>query len=97
MMHLREEMTQIEMIELFGDSRVTREALEPGSLRNMHAHDMTFVYGEGGESIQRTTLAGSAVIELAGSGRSARATNRGRVDGRQAGARRLERDQARGP
>ena len=67
MMHLREEMTQIEMIELFGDSRVTREALEPGSLRNMHAHDMTFVYGEGGESIQRTTLAGSAVIELAGS------------------------------
>ena len=66
--HLREEMTQIEMIELFGDSRVTREALEVGSLRNMYAHDMTLVYAEDGQSIQRTTLAGSGVIELAGSG-----------------------------
>ena len=64
--HLRE-MTQIEMIELFGDSRVTRETLEAGSLRNMHAHDMTLIYAEGGQSIQWATLAGRAVIELAGS------------------------------
>ena len=65
--HLREEMSQVEMIELYGDSRLTREGLEVGSLRDMRADDMTLEYAEDGQSIKRTTLAGSAVIELAGS------------------------------
>ena len=65
--HFREEMSQIEMIELYGDSRLTREGLEVGSLRDMRADDMTLEYAEDGQSIKRTTLVGSAVIELAGS------------------------------
>ena len=65
--HVRDEMTRLARVELFNNSRITREAEEAGSLRDMRAQDMTLEYAADGQSIERMTLTGGAVIELAGS------------------------------
>ena len=65
--HVRDEMTRLARVELFNNSRITREGEEAGSLRDMRARDMTLEYAADGQSIERMTLIGGAVIELAGS------------------------------
>ena len=65
--HVRDEMTRLARVELFNNSRITREGGEAGSLRDMRAQDMTLEYAADGQSIERMTLTGGAVIELAGS------------------------------
>ena len=65
--HVRDEMTRLARVELFNNSRITREAEEAGSLRDMRAQDITLEYAADGQSIERMTLTGGAVIELAGS------------------------------
>ena len=65
--HVRDEMTRLARVELFNNSRITREGEEAGSLRDMRAVDMTLEYAADGQSIERMTLTGGAVIELAGS------------------------------
>ena len=65
--HVRDEMTRLARVELFNNSRITREGGEAGSLRDMRARDMTLEYAADGQSIERMTLTGGAEIELAGS------------------------------
>ena len=65
--HVRDEMTRLARVELFNNSRITREGGEAGSLRDMRARNMTLEYAADGQSIERMTLTGGAVIELAGS------------------------------
>ena len=65
--HVRDEMTRLAKVELFDNSRITREGGETGSLQDMRARNMTLEYAADGQSIERMTLTGGAVIELAGS------------------------------
>ena len=65
--HVRDEMTRLARVELFNNSRITQEGGEAGSVRDMRAQDMTLEYAADGQSIERMTLTGGAVIELAGS------------------------------
>ena len=65
--HVRDAMTRLAKVELFDNSRITREGGETGSLRDMRARNMTLEYAVDGQSIERMTLTGGAVIELAGS------------------------------
>ena len=67
LVHLRKEMTQVEMIQLYGNSRLTRKGRESHSLSDMGADEMTIEYSESGKSLSQTTLSGSAVIRLTSS------------------------------
>ena len=71
--HVRDEMTRLARVELFNNSRITREGGEAGSLRDMRARNVTLEYAGDGQSIEQMTLTGGAVIELArSSGQRAR-------------------------
>ena len=56
----------LQMIELRGNSRVTKPAQQPGDLQAMSARDMNLQYAEDGSTLQRATLAFDAVVQLAG-------------------------------
>ena len=54
------------MLELRGNSRVTKPSLQPGDLQAMNARDINLHYSEDGSVLQRATLVGDAVVQLAG-------------------------------
>lgn len=68
-LHLNEAETHLTLAELRGGSRVARpDALpvEPGALTLMQAADIDLQYAPDGQTLRRSTLAGDAVIEVAG-------------------------------
>ena len=77
--HVRDEMTRLARVELFNNSRITREGGEAGSLRDMRAQDMTLEYAADGQSIERVELFNNSRITReggeAGSLREMRAAN----------------------
>jgi LPS export ABC transporter protein LptC len=66
MAYLAPDEDRVQMIELRGNSRVTKPSLEPGDLQAMSARDMNLHYAEDGSTLQRATLVGDAVVQLAG-------------------------------
>ena len=77
--HVRDEMTRLARVQLFNNSRITRESGEAGSLRDMRAQDMTLEYAADGQSIERVELFNNSRITReggeAGSLREMRAAN----------------------
>lgn len=66
MAYLQNEQDVLTMVELRGNSRVTLQADAPGQLQTMAAQDMNLHYREDGRTLERVTLANSAVIQFAG-------------------------------
>ena len=66
MAFLAPDQDRVQMIELRGNSKVTKTALQPGDLQSMNARDINLHYSEDGSVLQRATLVGDAVVHLAG-------------------------------
>jgi lipopolysaccharide export system protein LptA len=66
MTYLAPDEDRVQMIELRGNSRVTKPSRQPGDLEVMSARDMNLHYAEDGRTLQRATLVGDAVVQLAG-------------------------------
>ena len=64
--HVRDEMTRLARVELFNNSRITREGGEAGSLRDMRAQHMTLEYAADGQSIERVELFNNSRITREG-------------------------------
>lgn len=59
---------RLEMVELRGDASVAGGAAAAGSLLGMRAHDINLTYGAPEGLLQQASLAGNAVMDLAGDG-----------------------------
>jgi lipopolysaccharide export system protein LptA len=66
MAYLAPEEDTLQMVELRGNSRITKPSQQPGDLQAMSARDMNLHYSEDGSVLQRAVLAYDAVIRLAG-------------------------------
>lgn len=68
MAYLTDDEKSLESMELRGNSRIVmRDAVE-GGLQSMTAKDANLEYADDGETLERVSLAGSGVIQLAGAG-----------------------------
>ncbi len=64
--YLRADRDQVETLELRGNSRVVGVGNNvPNSLQAMTSRDMNLAYAEDGSTLQRATLAGDGVVQLA--------------------------------
>ena len=65
--YLAADVDRLERVELRGNARVASAAPAAGGLEAMTARDIDLVYGPDGQNLQRATLNGNAVVQLAGS------------------------------
>ena len=66
--HLGAEDERLERVELRGHSRITGGAGRADGLESMTGRDIDLTYGADGETLQRATVTGDAVVRLAGEG-----------------------------
>lgn len=66
--HLGAEDERLELVELRGHSRITGGAERPDGLEAMTGRDIDLKYAADGETLQRATVTGDAVVRLAGEG-----------------------------
>jgi len=65
--YFTEDDQRVQLLELRGASRVTGTPKADGGLKAMNARDMNLTYAPDGRTLQRATLSGEGVIDLAGS------------------------------
>jgi LPS export ABC transporter protein LptC/lipopolysaccharide transport protein LptA len=63
--YLQEKEDKLQTLELRGNSRVLGVGSGPNSLQAMTARDINLSYGPDGEKLQRATLIGDAVVQMA--------------------------------
>jgi LPS export ABC transporter protein LptC len=66
MAYLTDDEKSLESMELRGHSRIVMRGAAEGGLQEMTAKDANLEYAEDGETLERVSLAGSGVIQLAG-------------------------------
>ncbi len=80
---LSEDESRVTLVELRGDSRITRRGdapARPGDLSAMQSRDMTLGYADDGVTLQTATLVGGARLDLAGDGATGRRIAAQRLD-----------------
>ena len=66
--YLSDDEKRVESLELRGNSRIVMRGAAEGGLQSMSGRDANLAYADDGETLERVSLAGSGVIQLAGAG-----------------------------